>query len=249
MQTPAERNLIDRIVRYLDDLDGDTLLLNIGAGSSAVIEDSLSTMGARFVCDRLDVDDCRVLHPAVRDCLTASVESMPLPDDAYDIAFANYVFEHVEDLPAAGREIARVLQPGGRLVVSSPNPRAPEFLLSRYTPLWFHRYVRETNEPGHGAHETHYAYRSISHLAGIFREAGLHLVTATYHPNTYSYLNHVPILGPLSRAYDAVLQGLNLRPLMGNVCLTFKKPAAAVDLSTRRGMEAAPATNGARSGA
>ena len=237
MQTPAERRLIDRTARYLEALAGDCLVLNIGAGSSAVIEDSLSTMGARFICDRLDVDDCRVLHPAVRDCHVASVESMPLPDGAYKIAFANYVIEHVGDVPAAAREIARVLQPGGRFIVSAPNPRAPEFMLSRFTPLWFHRYIRETNEPGHGAHETHYAYESVDHLARIFRQSGLHMVNAAYYANTHSYLNHIPLIDLASRAYDAFVGGLNLRFLMGNVCLTFKKPVPA-----------APQDNGHRNG-
>jgi len=48
-------------------------------------------------------------------------DDFPLPDASVDAALMNEVLEHVADEGATLREILRVLRPGGRLVVMSPN--------------------------------------------------------------------------------------------------------------------------------
>jgi exopolysaccharide biosynthesis WecB/TagA/CpsF family protein len=50
-----------------------------------------------------------------------SAEAMDFEDGTFDAVTAIEVLEHVEDLPRAVREIARVLKPGGHLYVSVPN--------------------------------------------------------------------------------------------------------------------------------
>jgi ubiquinone/menaquinone biosynthesis C-methylase UbiE len=47
----------------------------------------------------------------------ATVEAMPFPDNAFDVALSNGVLNLVPDKPAALRQIHRVLKPGGRLQV------------------------------------------------------------------------------------------------------------------------------------
>jgi len=41
-------------------------------------------------------------------------------DDAFDVVISNEVFEHLPDLPAALRELARVTRPGGTLLATFP---------------------------------------------------------------------------------------------------------------------------------
>jgi SAM-dependent methyltransferase len=53
--------------------------------------------------------------------LAASAERLPWPDGRFDAVVADSVLEHLDDPWRALREWSRVLRPGGRLVVWSPN--------------------------------------------------------------------------------------------------------------------------------
>ena len=49
----------------------------------------------------------------------ADVQSLPFGDGTFDVAVANWVLYHVEDLERGLSELARVLRPGGRLVAGT----------------------------------------------------------------------------------------------------------------------------------
>ncbi len=53
--------------------------------------------------------------------LLASAEAVPLPDHSFDGVLFLDVLEHVDDERAALTEIARLLQPGGTLILSVPH--------------------------------------------------------------------------------------------------------------------------------
>lgn len=63
----------------------------------------------------------------------AELERIPLPDDSVDAAVCGLVLSHARDLRPAVGELARVLRPGGRLVVSNPHPFATGLLDWRAT--------------------------------------------------------------------------------------------------------------------
>lgn len=51
-----------------------------------------------------------------------SAESIPLPDETFDVAFCQVSLQFIEDKVAALREMRRVLVPGGRTFVNVPRP-------------------------------------------------------------------------------------------------------------------------------
>ncbi|MFI7436578.1 class I SAM-dependent methyltransferase [Micromonospora haikouensis] len=55
-------------------------------------------------------------HPDVR-YLAGSAEDLPVPDGSADYALMFLSWHHVQDKPRAARELARVLRPGGRLLL------------------------------------------------------------------------------------------------------------------------------------
>ncbi|MFA7330372.1 MAG: class I SAM-dependent methyltransferase [Candidatus Delongbacteria bacterium] len=48
--------------------------------------------------------------------------ALPLADDSFDQVVSGLVLEHLEDLPAVFREVARVLRPAGRVLASAMHP-------------------------------------------------------------------------------------------------------------------------------
>ena len=224
-QTPAEKFLIDEIISSINRDGTEKTIINMGAGMSPLIEDTvLSQTHSPILWDRLDVIDSKIDRPFIRQYFSTSVEVMtPVASGAYDIAFANYVLEHVKNISAAVAEIWRVVKPGGVFILSSPNPAAPEFILSKYTPLWFHQLIKGAGHD-HAAHETHYAYRNIDELVAMFHKQGFTLTKRRFFPFTFGYLHRYPVLRQMSRAYDALVALTGSTRLMGNVGLVFTKP-------------------------
>lgn len=64
------------------------------------------------------------------EALTMPLEELALPDGVIDAAFGGMVLHHV-DLERAGREIARVLRPGGRAVFCETSGRNPLLMFAR----------------------------------------------------------------------------------------------------------------------
>ena len=63
-----------------------------------------------------EVAEAQSQHPEVR-YLAGSAEDIPVPSDSADYAVALQSWHHVQDKPRAARELARVVRPGGRLIV------------------------------------------------------------------------------------------------------------------------------------
>ncbi|MCL4825414.1 MAG: methyltransferase domain-containing protein, partial [Anaerolineales bacterium] len=57
--------------------------------------------------------------------LTAAGERLPLPPGMFDLILSHEVLEHVQDDREAVREMIRVLNPGGRIVIFCPNRGYP----------------------------------------------------------------------------------------------------------------------------
>jgi len=223
MVTQGQQCLVDELSYFLKKRNKrrtPNRILNIGSGINLSIENELVGSRHFFVCDRIDIEDYEVEHPFVEKCLNCSVEEMPqMKSKGYVSAFANYVLEHIPNIRKASKEIFRVLKPGGVFVASVPNVSAPEFQIAKVTPLWFHKLIRQGD-----AWETHYSYESIEDLKKQFQAAGFSTVKIEYFSAVGGYLRKFPVLSILGRMYDKIIEKLGNKDLLGDVCITFRKP-------------------------
>ena len=115
---------------------------DLGAGTGFLTEELLAH-GARVIA----VDQAEGMLAALGGKLGAaagdrlelragSAEALPLPDRSVDRVVANMFLHHVEDPAAALREAARVLRPGGRIVISDLDRHDHEFLLVEQHDRW-----------------------------------------------------------------------------------------------------------------
>jgi len=117
---------VETIVRLLD-VERAEALADIGCGNGAF---ALATARANprlkvFAFDAIDsaVAEARARAAELGDRFVADVawaESTPLADASVDRVLCRSVLHHIADPNAAYREMARVLRPGGRLLLQAP---------------------------------------------------------------------------------------------------------------------------------
>jgi ubiquinone/menaquinone biosynthesis C-methylase UbiE len=84
------------------------------------IEDALvANAGITVGCD-LDFQSVRK-HRNIRELVLSSAEALPFHDGSFDLITCNMVVEHLSSPRKSFSEMVRVLSPGGRLVIHTPN--------------------------------------------------------------------------------------------------------------------------------
>jgi arsenite methyltransferase len=99
-------------------------VLDVGCGPGFYVAELLDTVGPEGVVagvdrsrDMLAVAARRTAGKANVGFHEAGATGLPFEDESFDRALSVQVFEYVEDVPGALREVRRVLRPGGRLVL------------------------------------------------------------------------------------------------------------------------------------
>ena len=101
-----------------------------GYGADMIADVARRVVGLDY--DLTAVEHIRARYPRV--CmLHGNLAQLPLPDDAVDVVVNFQVIEHLWDQGQFLRECARVLRPGGELLISTPNRIT--FSPGRDTPL------------------------------------------------------------------------------------------------------------------
>ena len=73
---------------------------------------------------------------AVEYRLAQADQRIPLPDQSVDYAFANMYLHHVETPPQAIQEMARIVRPGGKVVITDLDEHDFAFLRMEHNDRW-----------------------------------------------------------------------------------------------------------------
>ena len=120
--------------------DSDWVVADLGAGTGA-----LSGAIAPFVAKVIAVDESRAMLDAARQRLdgtrnvelrAGALEALPLDDAEADVALLLLVLHHAVDPAAVLAEAARVLKPGGRLLVVDMVPHEQADFRERMGHVW-----------------------------------------------------------------------------------------------------------------
>jgi SAM-dependent methyltransferase len=103
--------------------DPGRLTLDVGCGEGRVTRD-LTEAGHRVIgvdVSKTMIAAAREAHPA-GEYVVADAAKLPFPDGHADLAVAFMSLMDVDDMPGTLLELARVLEPGGRLAVAVVHP-------------------------------------------------------------------------------------------------------------------------------
>lgn len=99
-------------------------VLDIGTGPGVLLRElgrrrpDLALTGVDLSADMIEIAARNVRPLGDRTTVrTADAAELPFPDESFDLVVSSLSLHHWADVPAAARELARVLRPGGRLRV------------------------------------------------------------------------------------------------------------------------------------
>ena len=166
--------MVDQLVKV--HLKESARLLEIGCGAGnllmqAVVRGSypvaldLSLQALSFVRARLEEACQGADAPRGFACIQSIGELLPLPDNSFDCIILSEVIEHLEAPQVSIREARRVLRPGGRLLLTTPN----------YQSFWpiMEWAVDRLNMAPKMAGEQHISKFNPALLRGLLRDCGL----------------------------------------------------------------------------
>jgi len=129
--TPLATDLID-----IATLRQGERVLDVACGTGVVARLAAERVGAAGIVSGIDLNPGMLaVARSVTPTSTAvewhqsSAESLPLPDEAFDVVLCQMGLQFVPDKPAALREMQRVLAPGGRLIINVVGPKPRVFAI------------------------------------------------------------------------------------------------------------------------
>jgi len=149
-----DRNSAERdswLKKRLGSLPAGSTILDAGAGE----------LGNKKYCTHLDYtsqdfgeftgnDDKKVLQHSTWNAtnvdILGDITDIPLPDESFDSILCSEVIEHVPDPILAIQELARLLKPGGKLIVTAPFGSLTHMAPYHYN-TGFNRYWYEYHYP------------------------------------------------------------------------------------------------------
>jgi SAM-dependent methyltransferase len=158
------------------------------------------------------------------------VGSLPFPAAHFDLVISRSVVEHLKDPTRVFAEFFRVLRPGGKVVILTPNKYDYVSVIASLTPYSVHRSLvsRIFQVPEDDVFPTLYRANTIRAMRKTMGAAGFverEMDTINHYP---AYLMFSPVLFRLGVLYERLTAAQALRSLRGTILCVYEKPRAGV---------------------
>lgn len=148
----------------------------------------------------------------------ADASNLPFGDATFDVAFCEYVLEHVRLPEDLFREVSRVLRPGGHFVFLTPSRWSYKSVVAAATPTSFHRLVaarlRPDKREGGDVFPTLYRANSVGRITSQAESAGLRVVEIECASNGPTWFRSMPVVFDVAHRYHRLIDKFDaLAPL------------------------------------
>jgi ubiquinone/menaquinone biosynthesis C-methylase UbiE len=190
------------------------------------------------IAEVVGIDLESTLETTNRSCpfgVRGDLSHLPFPAGLFDLIISRSVVEHLDDPGQVFREFCRVLKPGGKVILLTPNKYDYVSMIAALTPYSWHRALvsRIFQVPADDVFPTLYRANTVSKIRQGLKTAGLkecEIQTVNHYP---AYLMFSPVLFRIGLLYER-LTSLNLfASLRGSILCTFEKETSqAFDFSS-----------------
>jgi SAM-dependent methyltransferase len=173
---PSEfRGMYDRFSDVIHEYvrKGD-VMLDAGCGSGRVFQYAFDEVQRPRLIVGVDITDEPKGNRNVDAAARADLARLPFHDATFDVAISSHVAEHLTQPDAVFGELARVLKPGGRLLILTPNRWHYVTMSAALMPHSFHlRFNQSRGVDAHDIFPTVYRANTAKRLRGLYEAAGL----------------------------------------------------------------------------
>jgi ubiquinone/menaquinone biosynthesis C-methylase UbiE len=154
-----------------------------------------------------------------------NLDYLPFTDNYFDLVISRSVIEHLANPSLVFKEFHRVLKPGGRVILSTPNKYDYVSIVAALTPYRWHRVLasKTLQVSEDDVFPTLYRANTLSKLGEELRAAGFienELKAINHYP---AYLMFSPVLFRLGILYERLIELHALRNLRGTLLAVFEK--------------------------
>jgi ubiquinone/menaquinone biosynthesis C-methylase UbiE len=222
---PGFKDAGQRYQEILHDLvDRQTFVLDLGCGRMSLAAEQIGRAGLSVGLDPSLPD---LIHNRdVTYRVGGSGEELPFASSSLDLIVSQWTVEHLAQPQVVFNEMARVLRPGGRVVVFTTNANNYIPLVSRIMPDQMQEVLIERllRRPSHETFPTYFRANTRRSLDRLARGSGLVLEECTYVGNPF-YFAFSPLLFRFALLFEKLT---DLRPLQGfklYLLATLHRPA------------------------